>query len=292
MKLEFKNTERQPLKKAIKSTYPQISDLKISNLLKEREIRVDGNKIARNYVVEKDSIIEIFISEKAFKKNELEIIYKDENVLVINKPIKIETTSLNDNVLTLERLVKEAYPTAKALHRLDINTSGLVIFSLNDIAEKCLFEGFKNRNINKYYMAVVMGKDIKENETFTDYIQKDEKTSIVKVFSEKKKPKKLEVKTAILSYETVERKGPYAVLKIELKTGRTHQIRAQLAHHKIFILGDGKYGDKKINRIGKIRRQMLSAYKLSFDFPESAPLVYLNSHTFQITPNFHLKKED
>ena len=111
---------------------------------------------------------------------------------------------------------------------------------------------------------------------YNDYLLKDEKKSRVKIVSEKLHGA-LNVKTG---YEVVKAGNESSVLKIRLYTGRTHQIRAHLAYHKHFILGDGKYGDDRINRTFGVKSQVLVSAEIIFHFNKDSALYYLNGKSF------------
>ena len=161
-------------------------------------------------------------------------------------------------------------------HRLDRNTLGLVLFSKNDTVNTILTEKFKNHEIEKHYIAKVYGMLPKKNDTLIHYLFKDTKKSIVYI-SDKCKPgyKKIITFYNVLSYDKEENSS---VLDINLKTGRTHQIRAHLAYIGHPIIGDGKYGNNLINKKFNQKTQLLYSYYLKFNFNSySGILDYLNN---------------
>ena len=162
------------------------------------------------------------------------------------------------------------------MHRLDRNTSGLVIASKNLEASKILLEAFKNKeNLEKKYLALVKGKTKKE-ETINKRLLKDEKKKIVTVDNNG-----LE---AITKYKLIVSENDYSLLKIDLLTGRTHQIRVHMSSIGHPLINDEKYGDFKINKEFSIKHnykyQFLHSYIIKFVNLEGK-LSYLNGKTFK-----------
>ena len=202
------------------------------------------------------------------------IVYEDENILLIDKPAGIlsqrDQSGIDSaNELCLKYLQGKGEEdfgksygfTPSVCNRLDRNTSGLLIFAKNYNAAMELSAALKERTIRKYYSALVKGK-LKEEGRKRAYLLKDERTNTVRIFSK-------EVKGAVLietAYRTEQSYGWCSLLSIELLTGKTHQIRAQLAASGTPILGDPKYGDPRLNRELKkkygIDRQLLHAKRL------------------------------
>ena len=174
--------------------------------------------------------------------------------------------------------VKEQYKGAGFIHRLDRNTSGIMIFSLNGEAEKELINGFKTHSFIKIYLATVYGKMPKKSDLLTAYLVKDSDNAIVKIYDKKVNGSVL-IKTG---YTVIEQKKDTSIVSVRLYTGKTHQIRAHLAHIGNPILGDGKYGDFEMNNKYNAKSQMLSATQLTLNFDKQSPLYYLNGKTFSL----------
>ncbi len=249
-----------------------VEDLSYSALMKalrKKDVKVNGKRVNKDVMLSVGDKVEIFYTQTLNAK--FEEIYKDQNVLVINKESGYTSESVFDEI-------KSKNYNAGFIHRLDRNTSGIMIFSLNTMAEAELLNGFKNRKFDKFYTAHVVGKMPKKSDVLTAYLIKDKDSSTVKIFNTQVK-NSVQIKTG---YEVIEEHDEYSVLLVRLYTGKTHQIRAHLAHIGHPIIGDGKYGDFEFNDKFKEKSQKLSATKLILHFDENSHLSYLNNKIFSI----------
>lgn len=246
--------------------------------LRKKDIRVNDIKISADTPVKAGDIITVYITNNLlFNKIKLPKIYEDENILIINKPAGIEVTGENSVTSILEK----EYPFIAPCHRLDRNTTGLTLFAKNEAVLQILLSKFKNKEIEKHYLAKVYGIPTKNTETLYAYLFKDNKKSMVYISDA---PKKGYVKIET-SYTVLEKnaKENYSLLDIELHTGKTHQIRAHLAHIGYPIIGDGKYGINEINKKFGCKTQQLCSYKLAFRFKTDAgKLNYLSEKEFTL----------
>ena len=158
-------------------------------------------------------------------------------------------------------LAAEGKPTHAVLcHRLDTGTSGLVLLAKNNAAEAFLTEAIKKREIEKRYLCVTFGRPNPPAALLRDYLLKDAERGIVRITDTTAGG----AKEVITGYETLAVSGRLALLEVELVTGRTHQIRAHLAHIGCPILGDSKYGNNAANRELRLKYQALCAWELKF----------------------------
>jgi len=273
-KLEFGVKSEIDLTKAIINELPFLSRFDIKKILENKDIKVNNVRVKENLTLSKGDKVIVFYKEKN-SQDWFNIVYSDDNILIVNKRSGIEVVSESERDL-ISFLVKD-YPTIKAVHRIDRNTEGLVIFAINEIAEKELLEAFKTRKgIIKKYALLVNGRvDITKIKR-TVYLKKMENLSKVWIS---------EIKTSgyypiITEFDIIEYKNDKTLLEANLLTGKTHQIRAHIAYYGYPIVGDNKYGKDKENKLH------LTANYLAFNFNKKQKLAYLNAKNFEITPTW------
>ena len=280
----------------------------IYKAFRKKDIKINGHWVKKDAVVHEGDVVRIYVTDAQLedfaKPKEIvqkpfnhPIVYEDENILIVNKPSgllvmgdeKEKRVTLANDVLSYlyskgEYNPKDSSFTPSPAHRLDRNTSGIIVFGKTDEALKELTRLFKERDqIDKRYLALVAGIPSKDEGTINAPLLKDENMGLVKVSKEGKE--------AITKYKVLEKYEDSSLLELELLTGRTHQIRVHLSYLGNPIIGDGKYGDFEMNRLYKTRykinSQFLIAYSLSFK-NVSGPLSYLSNKTFKIS----LEKEE
>ena len=214
----------------------------IYKALRKKDIRINNIKINQNCTINKGDEITLFINDEfLYKSFNLDIIYEDDNILVVNKPVGIEVVSEDKSKLTLTKLILDKFCSTDfpaPCHRLDRNTHGLVLFAKNKESLNILLNKFKNMEIDKYYKCTVYGIPKESKKTLTAYLFKDTKKSLVYIIDEPKKG----YQKIITSYKILyaDQKTNTSILEVLLHTGRTHQIRAHLAHIGHPIIGDRK----------------------------------------------------
>jgi 23S rRNA pseudouridine955/2504/2580 synthase len=299
-----KNDSGQRLDKFLQKAFPNLPISLMYKEIRKKNIKLNGKRAEINTQLHQYDSIKLYLndeffvtdSNKIFKcvTNELDIIYEDENILLINKKngmvVHEDIDGSADNLLN--RLKKNLYDRgeydpdseqsfAPALcNRLDRNTGGIVIAAKNAESLRIINEKIKNREIEKRYLCITYGVPNPPGAVIKAYLKKDEKQFNVKIF-DKPNPHSKEI---ITEYRVLRDNGVLALCEVILHTGRTHQIRAHMAHIGCPLLGDGKYGSERINREFKVKTQALFAYKLKFGFTsDSGILNYLKGMEFSVS---------
>lgn len=249
----------------------------IYKMLRKKLIKVNGERKEPEYFLVEGDNLQIYLSEetlstlmkeeKVFESEELdlEIIYEDEEILIVDKPYGLlthpdqteYTNTLSTKVLKyLKPYCTRTFKPA-SIQRLDKNTSGLVIFCKTYDALKKYNEWMRDRKIDKYYIAVIHGV-MKEPQEIKGFLVKDSELNKVTIFNDEV-PESKAVHTSIKPLET---KRGFTLVEIQLFTGRSHQIRASLELIDHSIVGDVKYGGRKL--LGATT-QLLHAYKVVVD---------------------------
>ena len=293
-------------------------------LLRTKRIKLNGKKIEPNTILNEKDVITLYISDEFFddgekvqKANKLEnkyldlkeseIVYEDENIILIDKPqgelvhsdMPDEKPKNSGETCLVDRLCGYLYKKGEynpetqnsfapsLCNRLDRNTCGIVIAAKNAKSLAILNQKIKDREMEKRYLCMVYGEPVKKSALLKDFLYKDKKANRVFIFPTPDKAKKAlnikyddDIKTVITRYNVLKSYGDKSLLEIELITGRTHQIRAHLAYIGHPIVGDGKYGVNHKTKSGK-QYQMLCSHYLRFDFKtDGGILSYLDGKEF------------
>lgn len=276
-KVEEKDSEKRLDKYILSKVGKEFSRNFIQHLITKGLITVNGCNVKTHYKVKNGQSIKVTLPElkQAFKPipYELDIIYEDDYVIVVNKPAGLIVHSPskyvkeNKNVPTLVKALLYHCESLSHIggilkpgivHRLDKDTSGVIIAAKDDFTHRKLAKQFKHREVKKIYIAIVEGKVELEKGVV--------KLPIGRSFSKKVNMgiSYIKGKSATTRYEVIKRFKDYTLLKVDPKTGRTHQIRVHLAYVGHPILGDKKYGGSR----KAIARQALHAYKLTIKHPQ------------------------
>ena len=303
-----KQEEGQRLVKLLGAYLKEAPNSFFYKMLRKKNITLNGKKADGTEKLKCGDEIRLFLSDETYEKfagkvqpkekfpmAKLNIVYEDSNVIFINKPAGMlsqksvpSDVSLNEYLLGyLEKSGQWKQEESKAFrpsvcNRLDRNTSGMVICGKSMAGLQQMAALLKDRSLHKYYLCLVKGV-MTESRHLEGYLLKDENSNQVKIFQ-----KETEGAAHIITeYEPLYTEGETTLLKVTLVTGKSHQIRAHLSSIGHPIIGDPKYGDRKVNAFFRethgIKNQMLHAWKLTF--PELAePLDNLSEKSFEAEP--------
>jgi len=273
-KIEFTIEKESELIKAVIDKLPFLSRHDVKKIMDNKDVKINGTRTKENCKLNTNDKVVVFYEDKQ-QKEWFSLVYADDNVLIVNKRAGIEIVSETER--DLQSVLRLEYPTAVAVHRLDRNTEGLVIFALNKKSERSLLSAFKTRSgIIKKYALLVHGRvDITKIKR-TVYLKKVD--SLSKVWISELKTSGYE--PIITEFDLVQYMGDNTLLEATLVTGKTHQIRAHISYYGFPIVGDQKYG--KDNE----KQMHLTANYLAFNFKKDISLSYLNDKNFEIVPSW------
>lgn len=300
-----KNDAGQRLDKFLTKAVKGLPTSMLYKSIRTKKIKVNRKRAEQSYILQQGDEIQLFIRDEFFDNPEkddgalsrivpkLNIVYEDGNVLLLNKRPGVlvhEDTEGGENTLIMHvkaylNLKGEYDPAseqsfAPALcNRIDRNTGGIVIAAKNAEALRDMNARIKDGDMSKRYVCLVHGAPPKKNDVIRAYLRKNSKDNTVEVRDRHFDGSK----EIITGYNVIEKRGNDSLVEIELFTGRTHQIRAHMAHIGCPLVGDGKYGVNKDDRARGFKYQALYAYKLSFKpTQKNDSLSYLEGKEFKL----------
>ena len=265
------------------SHFPHLRQNAFYKALRKKDIRINGKRITENIILHTNDEVIVYIPDDILEGKlpqpiHLQVVYEDPNIAVFFKPAGMEVEGSGSFTDFIQQTRSSVY---QPCHRLDRNTSGLILYAKTPEALAILFEKFKKREIEKHYRATVIGIPKKKAAILTDFLFKDTKKSKVYV-SSTPKPGYVKIITQykVLSSDPI---SNTSVLDVQIHTGRTHQIRAHLAFIGYPVLGDGKYGNNETNKRFHKNKQDLVSCRLTFAFSTDAGILnYLKGKTIEI----------
>ena len=298
-----KNDAGQRLDRFVGKSVPLLPESLLQKYIRLKRIKVNGKGSKRDVRLAQGDKVQLYINDEFFQRPsednaylkintpKVDILYEDENILLADKKPGVlchsagewDYNTLISNIKAY--LYKNGQWDPKAensfspalCNRIDRNTSGIVIAAKNAESLRIIDEKLRSREIEKFYLAAVWGQLNPPNGQLTGYIVKDARLNRVYVRNTQEKG----AKTAITRYKTLKSRGDISLLECQLMTGRTHQIRAQLSAAGHPLVGDGKYGSRKMPQGLDLPGQALCSYRLRFAFKgDAGPLEYLSGREF------------
>ena len=299
------NDAGQRLDRFVGKAVPLLPESLLQKYIRLKRIKLNGKGAKRDTRLQQGDVLQLYINDEFFDTPrednawlkvgtpKLHIVYEDENILLADKKPGVLCHSAgvwdyNTLIANIQAYLaqkgewrpREENSFAPALcNRIDRNTGGIVIAAKNAEALRILNEKIKSREIEKYYLCAVRGRPKPAEGRLENYLFKDAQKNQVYV---KDRPEP-GARTAVTEYRLLCSKGALSLVECHLLTGRTHQIRAQMAHAGWPLLGDGKYGSERFNKGYQEKGQALYSYKLVFAFPTDAGLLnYLRGQEFKV----------
>lgn len=302
-----KNDAGQRLDKFLTKAVHGLPASLMYKFIRTKKIKVNRKRCEQKYILQEGDEIQLFIRDEFFDSPEkddgalsritpkLDIVYEDSNIILCNKRPGVlvhEDDSAKDNTLIMHIKAylyqkgdydpDDEQSFAPALcNRIDRNTGGIVIAAKTAEALRVMNEKIKNDEIRKFYLCAVHGKMPKRSDTLTGFLKKNSATNLVTISDMEKDG----YKNIITKYKVISETRSTSLLEIELVTGRTHQIRAHMAHIGHSLLGDGKYGINRDDKAGGYKYQALYSYRLVFDFKDDGALGYLKGKQVALNPD-------
>ena len=301
-----RNDAGQRLDRFLAKAVPLLPVSLAQKYIRIKRIKCNGKRIDRDTRLQEGDVLQLYINDEFFDKPRednayltvanpnLNIVYEDENILLVDKRPGLAVhphdgaeygRTLIDRIQSYLYQKREWNPrwenafTPALCNRIDRNTGGIVIAAKNAETLRIINEKIRDREIDKRYLCVTLGRPRPPEDEVSCFLLKDEQKKQVSVYHRPVPGGK----TAVTRYRTLETRGELSLLEVQLLTGRTHQIRATMADLGCPLLGDGKYGNGAANRRYGETRQALYSYRLTFDFPTDAGLLeYLRGRSFQV----------
>lgn len=244
--------------------FPQINYKTFQKMLRKKDVIVNRERVAKDVFLKKGDFLELYCPEGAVKY--FSVVYEDDNIIVVNKAFGIIVASKDktrSHEIALQDLVeKHLGRRVFALHRIDMNTSGLVIFCKSAKVFGDMKEIMKSHAVEKVYLAEVVGRFDLKPAVHKAFLTKDSRAHSVRVEKQAFSERAMPIATFV---ELVEAREATSIVRVKISNGKTHQIRAHMAFLGFPLVGDNKYGSKTTNKKFGTRKQRLIAESLVFN---------------------------
>lgn len=282
------NDAGQRLDKFIEKSTTDMPKSLIYKSIRTKKIKVNRKRAEANYILQNGDTVLMFLKDEFFVSNDpdayflkinpsLDIVFEDDDILLVNKHVGVscipdereDRNTLINHIKAYLYHKGEYDPCAEnsfapsLCNRIDRNTCGIVIAAKNARTLRKINDDIKYRRIKKKYLCIVHGTPKPQNNIIEGYLIKDSKTNTVKVFDSK--PSRGDAKSIKTGYKVLDSKKGLSLVEVVLYTGRTHQIRAHMAHIGYPLLGDGKYGINKEDKKLGYKYQALCSYSTTID---------------------------
>ena len=242
-----------PAADAVAALFPELSPRQVRNAFRARDVKRNGVRVPADAETAAGDVITVFCGEA---EQPAQILFEDKDFLILIKRQGMPTQGPGSaETLCARRCGAPVF----ACHRLDAQTGGLLLLAKSERAREEAVAAFAAHQVRKVYRCLVRGAPQPPESTLRAWLEKDAQAARVRILDAPRKGA-LPIETR---YRTLAREGELSRLEVEIPTGRTHQIRAQLAHIGHPILGDDKYGDRALNRRHGVRAQQLWAVRLT-----------------------------
>ena len=265
----------QPLSRYLRGRFPGVAQNIWRKAFAQRDVKRGGVRLGPNDLVGPGDVLAVFISDAYLDAPlEINVVYEDAQIAVVDKPVDLSCQEDGRDGPTLEKWAATKWAGALLCHRLDHDTRGLVMIGKDQASYEEVCRALGDERVIKKYRAIVRGNPGSGDEHA--FLIKDARAARVSIVN-KAHPAARAIHT---SYVTLKSVGPLSLVEITLHTGRTHQIRAHMAHLGYPLLGDDLYGSRALNKQYNVFTQQLMAYSLAFSslFDLGGKLITLDAH--------------